>query len=72
MMSRTSPRRVFRAMVRDIIRKDSLPDYRLEEEPGDMIAVSRKGEVIDEGRGPHLKPETLEEARQLIAQQAAE
>ncbi len=62
----TSPRRVFRAMVREIIRADSLPDYRLDEEPGDMIAVTRKDEVIEPGGGPHLKPQTLEEARALV------
>ena len=61
----TSPRRVFRAMVREIIRADGLPDYHLEEEPGDMIAVTRKDEVIEPGRGLVLKPETLEEARAL-------
>jgi plasmid replication initiation protein len=61
----TSPRRVFRAMVREIIRAQSLPDYRLEEEPGDIIAVTRKDAVIGEGRGLFLKPETLEEARAL-------
>ncbi len=60
-----SPRRVFRAMVREIIREDRLPDYRLEEEPGDIIAVSRRDRVVEEGRGPHLAPETLEEARRL-------
>ena len=62
----TSPRRVFRAMVREIMARDGLPDYRLDEEPGDIILVTRKDTVIDEGRGPHLKPETLEEARTLV------
>ena len=62
----TSPRRVFRAMLREIIARDGLPDYRLEEEPGDMIAVTQKGRVIDDGAGaPHLAPETLEAARAL-------
>ena len=63
----TSPRRVFRAMVREIIRKDPLPDYRLEEEPGDMIRVTRKGEVIETGQtGLVLRPETLEAARAMV------
>lgn len=61
----SSPRRVFRAMVRDVIARDSLPDYHLEEEPGDMIIVTRKGMVVDEPMGVHLKPETLDEARML-------
>ena len=62
----TSPRRVFRAMLREIIARDGLPDYRLEEEPGDMIAVTQKNRVIEESRGgPFLSPETLEAARAL-------
>lgn len=61
----TSPRRVFRAMVREVIRKDSLPDYRLEEEPGDLIAVTRK-DVVVAPEGLHLRPETLEAARALV------
>ena len=62
----TSPRRVFRAMVRDIIARDGLPDYRFEEEGGDMLCVTRKDVVIEQGAGVHLKPETLEEARRLV------
>jgi len=62
----TSPRRVFRAMLREMIVRDGLPDYHLEEEPGDMIVVTRKGQVIEEGAGGlFLKPETLEAARAL-------
>ena len=60
----TSPRRVFRAMLREIIKRDSLPDYRLEEEPGDRIVVTRKGVVIEESLA--LRPETLEEGRALV------
>ena len=60
----TSPRRVFRAMLREIIRRDSLPDYRLEEEPGDRIVVTRKGVVVEESLA--LRPETLEEGRALV------
>lgn len=58
-----SPRRVFRAMVREVIRKDNLPDYSFAEEPGDILVITRKGQVIEE-RAP-LKPETLEHARTL-------
>ena len=60
-----SPRRVFRAMLRDIIARDSLPDYVLVEEPGDMIAVSRRDTVVEAGGRLLLKPETLDEARRL-------
>ena len=61
-----SPRRVFRAMVREIIRGDGLPDYRLTEEPGDMIRVTRKDQVVEAGRGLVLRPETLAAARALM------
>ena len=61
-----SPRRVFRAMVREIIRTDGLPDYHLSEEPGDMIVVTRKGKVIEEIARVTLRPDTLEAARALV------
>jgi len=60
----TSPRRVFRAMVRDLIRRDALPDYRLDEAPGDIVVVTRKGQVVEEAR-VFLPPEALEAARRL-------
>jgi plasmid replication initiation protein len=60
-----SPLRVFRAMLRESIRADILPDYRFEEEPGDMILVTPRAAVIEPGTGPFLSPETLEEARVL-------
>ena len=61
----TSPRRVFRAMLREIIKADTLPDYVLEEEPGDIIHISPRRAVIDPGDAPQLAPETLEAARRL-------
>lgn len=61
----TSPRRVFRAMLREIMRADGLPDYSLQEEPGDMILVTRKSVVIEEPISLHLSPDTLDEARAL-------
>ncbi|RSK38900.1 RepB family plasmid replication initiator protein [Rhodovulum iodosum] len=60
-----SPRRVFRAMLREIIRADTLPDYRLEEEPGDIIRVTPRAAVLDAPEAPPLAPETLDEARAL-------
>ncbi len=62
-----SPRRVFRAMLREIIRDARLPDYTLAEEPGDMIVV--RPIAVVEGtspRSPTLDPETLEAARALM------
>ena len=61
----TSPRRVFRAMLREIIRADSLPDYVLVEEPGDIIAFSPRALVVDISDAPVLSPAALEAARTL-------
>ena len=60
-----SPRRVFRAMLREIIRKNNLPDYQLTEEPGDIICVRSEG-VIEPGHPPQLRPETLDAARDMM------
>ena len=60
-----SPRRVFRAMVREIISRDPLPDYTLSEEEGDIIAVRPRRVIERPERAPQLSPETLEAARRL-------
>ncbi len=62
----TSPVRVFRAMLREMIRENRLPDYLLSEEPGDILRVTPRAVVIDAAEGPHLRPETLDEARALL------
>lgn len=60
-----SPRRVFRAMLREIIREARLPDYILTEESGDIIAV-RPAEVVEApDRAPQLSSDALEAARAL-------
>ena len=61
----TSPRRVFRAMLRETIAADHLPDYRLEEEPGDLIRVRPRAVVLAGHEGPRATPEALEAARAL-------
>ncbi|MBC7146328.1 MAG: replication initiator protein A [Thioclava marina] len=66
-----SPVRVFRAMLREIIASDRLPDYVLEEEPGDVIRVAPRGvleadRIAGGGLGP-LKPETQDRAREMAA-----
>ncbi len=65
-----SPRRVFRAMLREMIATDHLPDYHLSEEPGDILRVTpRRGgppRSPAPARPPQLAPETLESARALI------
>src|SRR6056297_3297242 len=58
-----SPLRVFRAMVREILAADTLPEYRLEEEPGDLIRVSPRAPRLAPGEGPILSEEALAEAR---------
>ena len=66
-----SPTRVFRKMIRDMIAADSLPEYHLAEEPGDLLRVSRRDLLVTpetvgrEAAGPVLKPQTLERARAL-------
>ena len=63
-----SPRRVFRAMLREMIETNHLPDYEIAEEPGDIIRFSLRDRVIEtplfDGPGP-LDPETIEAARAL-------
>ena len=67
-----SPRRVFRKMIRDMIEAQPLPDYAMEELPGDLIRFSQKHAVVAPASGmgmgaaPVLKPETLERARSLM------
>lgn len=63
-----SPRRVFRKMIRDMIAAQPLPDYAMEELPGDLIRFSQKHAVSEPGAldTPRLKPATLERARDLM------
>jgi plasmid replication initiation protein len=53
-----SPRRVFRAMLREMIVADHLPDYTMAEEPGDIIRFSNRSVVLEAGagQGPQLPP----------------
>ncbi len=67
-----SPRRVFRKMLRDMIAADTLPDYQMIEEPGDIIRFAQRGLVVDEteaaadpGLGP-LSSEATETAKRLM------
>lgn len=62
-----SPLRVFRAMLRETISVNHLPDYLLIEEPGDMIRVTPRTAVIDpNASGPLLSVAALDKARQMI------
>ena len=61
-----SPRRVFRAMVREIIKADSLPDYVLTEQDGDIIEVSPRTAMVErQTGGPVLSVAALDAARAL-------
>ncbi len=62
----TSPRRVFRAMLREIIKADTIPDYVLTEEPGDIILVTPRGAVVEAGSAPQLSEAARDKARALI------
>lgn len=62
-----SPRRVFRAMLREIIAADTLPDYHLAEEPGDILAVTpRRRAGQGRGEGRPLAADTMQAARDLV------
>ncbi len=61
-----SPLRVFRKMLRDMIAKDSLPEYHLQEEAGDLLLVTRRDQVVLPTEGPVLKAATIEKARALM------
>ena len=60
-----SPRRVFRAMLRQMIAADRLPDYQMSEEPGDKICFYARAAVTEPVLPPPLQAETLEAARAL-------
>ncbi|MBY6006616.1 replication initiator protein A [Salipiger bermudensis] len=64
----TAPVRVFRAALRKMIAADNLPDYALTEEPGDLLRVTRRAQVVepDAPGAPLLRPETLDTARELL------
>ena len=61
-----SPRRVFRAMLREVIAADTIPDYVLAEEPGDILRVTPRAVVLEPHAGPQASPEALDEARRLV------
>ena len=60
-----SPRRVFRKMIRDMIKVNHLPDYDISEEPGDIIRFALRDRLFDEAELPALKGETYAVARRL-------
>ena len=66
-----SPRRVFRAMLRDMITADHLPDYTMVEEPGDIIRFTNRAQVLEAGVGRGLQLPPLASATHDAARLAA-
>ena len=66
-----SPRRVFRAMLRDMIAVDHLPDYTMSEEPGDIIRFTNRAQVLEAGAGQGLQLPPLASATHDAARLAA-
>jgi plasmid replication initiation protein len=60
----TSPRRVFRKMIRDIATEDGLPDYRLALAEGD-VAVFRSRGRVGSAEGPGFDPDTYAAVRRV-------
>ncbi|MFK7940756.1 MAG: replication initiator protein A [Roseovarius sp.] len=59
-----APIRVFRAALRKMIAQAHLPDYTLQEEPGDLMRFERMGKRPS--AAPHLSDEAKAQARKLI------
>lgn len=59
-----SPLRVFRAAIRKMIAAGHLPEYVMEEEPGDIIRFAPP-RVLDDDSAPRFEPEVLDAARAL-------
>ncbi|MEL7414270.1 MAG: replication initiator protein A [Pseudomonadota bacterium] len=60
----TSPRRVFRKMIRDIASEDRLPDYAIALDARDVVVVSnRAAALVEPGAGPQVSDRALEAAR---------
>ncbi len=60
-----SPRRVFRAMLREMIAADHLPGYVLHEEPGDILRVTPRNAPGEGQDTPRLSADILDQARAL-------
>jgi len=60
-----APVRVFRAAIRKMITADTLPDYTLAEDPGDIIRVTRRTLVDDTRDAPVFDADTVAAVRAL-------
>ena len=62
----TSPRRVFRKMIRDMVAEDGLPDYALSLTDDDVVLVRARGRMGGEVEGaPRLDAEVYARAREV-------
>jgi plasmid replication initiation protein len=60
----TSPRRVFRKMIRDMVAEDGLPDYSLTLGETDVVVVRARGRMgLEPGEGPRLSTGIHERVR---------
>ena len=55
----SSPRRVFRAMLRDVIETGNIPDYVLVLDADDLLHVTPRAVVVEAGQGAGLLQTTL-------------
>lgn len=62
-----APLRVFRAAIRRMIEAENLPDYALEEAPGDIIIVRREALVEPDSAAPRPSETAMETAKTLAA-----
>ena len=60
-----SPRRVFRAMLREMIKSDHLPDYTIEEEPSDILRFAQR-RVLEGPQAAPLSEAAYDAARALM------
>ena len=60
----TSPRRVFRKMIRDMAEEDGLPDYSLGLAVGDLVVVRARGRLFEDGEAePRLAADVHDRVR---------
>lgn len=57
---------MFRALLREMIRDNRLPDYVVSEVLRDIPRVTPRSTVIEPGEGPRLNAETLDETCILL------
>ena len=63
----TSPRRVFRKMIRDMVEEDGLPDYTLLLGEGDVVVVRARGRLDAGGPGDPLLDVEIHAAVRALA-----